>query len=155
VAYPPHFETRRTRFWPQKVIMGSLRTLFLSVYASNGATRALFLPLCYTLLLSPFLILVIYFTGLRHTFNAYLPRDFYLTNVLAPIVLSAVFLLLPTRLLSGYGGASMSKDGSKRRVQSLPHWIPGSQHFWSVVIEGDSWLKGVRWVNQSCLCRYG
>jgi hypothetical protein len=131
--------------------MGSLRTLFLSVYASNGAIRALFLPLCYTLLLSPFLVLVIYFTGLRHIFNAYLLPDFDLVNGLAPIVLSAVFLLLPTRLLSGYGGASMSKDGSKRRVQSLPYWIPGFRHFWSVAVEGDAWLKGVRWVNQSRL----
>jgi hypothetical protein len=152
VAHPPHFETEYTRFCSLKVTMGSLRALFLSVYASNEAIRALFLPLCYVLLLSPFMILVVYFTSLRRTFNAYLPRDFYPTNVLAPIVLSAVFLLLPTRLLSGYGGASMSKDGSKRRVQSLPYWIPGFRHFWSVAIEGDAWLKGVRWVNQSCLC---
>jgi hypothetical protein len=124
--------------------MGSLRTLFLSVYASNGAIRAIFLPLCYVLLLGPFLTLVVYFLGFGQRLKAYVPEDLSWTDLLPQIVLSAVFVLLPTRLLSGYGAASKSKDGAKRRVQPLPYWIPGFRHIWSVAFGGDAWLKGVR-----------
>jgi hypothetical protein len=124
--------------------MASLRTLFLSVYTSNGAIRALFLPICYVLLLTPFLTLVVYFLGFGQTLRAHIPEDFSWTDLLPQIVLSAVFLLLPTRLLSGSGGASKSKDAGKRRVQPLPYWIPGFRHFWSIAFGGDTWLRGVR-----------
>jgi hypothetical protein len=127
--------------------MPSLKTLFLGVYASNGVIKALFLPICYVLLLSPFLTLAVYFLGFGQTFKAYIPGNFSWTDLLPQITLSAVFLLLPTRLLSGFGGASKSKDESKNKVQTLPYWIPGFRHFWSVAFGGDTWLKGVRLVH--------
>jgi hypothetical protein len=124
--------------------MSSLRTLFLAVHASNTAIRVLFLPVCYVLLLSPFLTLAGWYFGLGDTLSAYVPEDLSWTDLLPQIVLSTVFVLLPTRLLSGRGGVSKSKDGGKRRVQLLPYWIPGFRHFWSIVTGGDSWLRGLR-----------
>jgi hypothetical protein len=127
-----------------KAIMASLRTLFMGVYASNATIRVLFLPVCYVLLLSPFLTLAGYYLGFGRTLRAYVPEDLSWTDLLPQIALSTVFILLPTRLLSGSGGASKSKDGGKRRVQSLPYWIPGFRHFWSIVSGGDRWTKSVR-----------
>jgi hypothetical protein len=124
--------------------MASLRTLFLGVYSSNGAIRVLFLPLCYVLLLSPFLTLAGYYFGFGQILKAYIPEDFSWTDLLPQVALSAVFLLLPTRLLSGSGDSSKNKDGGQRRVQSLPYWIPGFRHFWSIVLGGEKWLTGVR-----------
>ena len=129
---------------PPKVNMASLRTLFLGVYASNAVIRVLFLPLCYVLLLGPFLTLAGYYLGFGRTLRAYVPEDFSWIDLLPQIVLSTVFVLLPTRLLSGWGHATKSDHGGKRRVQSLPYWIPGSRHFWSVIFGGERWLKGVR-----------
>jgi hypothetical protein len=127
-----------------KAIMASLRTLFLGVYTSNAAIRVLFLPICYVMLLSPFLTLLGYYLGFGRTLKAYIPEDFSWTDLLPQIALSTVFLLLPTRLLSGRAGASKSKDGGQKRVQSLPYWIPGFRHFWSIISGGEAWLKGVR-----------
>lgn len=124
--------------------MASLRTLFLGVYASNAVIRVLFLPLCYVLLCSPFLTLAAYYLGFGRTLRAYLPEDLSWTDRLPQIVLSTVFILLPTRLLSGSGYATKSDNGGKRRVQSLPYWIPGARHFWSLVAGGERWLKGIR-----------
>jgi hypothetical protein len=129
---------------PLKAIMASLRTLFLGVYASNPVIRVLFLPVCYVLLLSPFLTLAGYYLGFGRTLKAYVPEDLSWTDLLPQIALSTVFVLLPTRLLSGSGGASKSKNGGKRRVQALPYWIPGFRHFWSIVSGGDRWTKSVR-----------
>jgi hypothetical protein len=122
--------------------MASLRTLFLGVYASNGVIRALFLPICYVLLLSPFLTLLGYYLGFGRTLRQYLPlpKEFAWFDLLPQVVICTVVVFLPTRLLSG----SKSKDGGQRRVQSLPYWIPGFKHFWSIVSGGESWLKSVR-----------
>jgi hypothetical protein len=129
---------------PLNATMASLRTLFLGVYASNATIRVLFLPVCYVLLLSPFITLAGWYFGLGHTLSAYVPEDLSWTDLLPQIVLSTVFVLLPTRLLSGKVGASKSTDGGKRRVQLLQYWIPGFRHFWSMATGGDRWLSGLR-----------
>ncbi|KAF2026660.1 hypothetical protein EK21DRAFT_103098 [Setomelanomma holmii] len=124
--------------------MASLRTLFLGVHASNGAIKVLFLPVCYVLLLSPFLTLAGYYFGLGQKVSTYVPDDFSLFDLLPQITLLAVFLLLPTRLLSARSDVGASKDGGKRRVQSLPYWIPGVRHFSSIIFGGERWLKDIR-----------
>ena len=144
-------EQNRTSFASAKGIMASLRTLFLGVHASNRVIRVLFLPVCYVLLLTPFLTLAGYYFGLGQKVSAYVPDDFSWFDLLPQIALSAVFLLLPTRLFSARSDVGPSKDGGKRRVQSLPYWIPGVRHFWSVIFGGERWLNGVRWV---AFCAY-
>jgi hypothetical protein len=124
--------------------MASFKTLFLGVYTSNGVIRTLFLPLCYMFLLSPFLAVVAYYYGVEQTLRNLVPEDFSWFDLLPLVALSAVAVLLPTRLLSAAGDASKSKDGGKRRVQSLPYWIPGFRHFGSLVFGGEDWLKSVR-----------
>lgn len=126
--------------------MASFKTLFLGVYTSNDVIRALFLPLCYTLLLSPFLAVVAYYCSVEQTLRNLVPEDFSWFDLLPLIALSAVSVLLPTRLLSAAGDAGKSKegDGGKRRVQLLPYWIPGFRHFGSLVFGGEEWLKSVR-----------
>jgi hypothetical protein len=124
--------------------MASLKTLFLGVYASNGVIRATFLPLCYILLLSPFLAVVAYYYGVEQTLRNLVPEDFSWFDILPLVALSAVSVLLPTRLLSAAGDAGKSKDGGKRRVQPLPYWIPFFRHFGSIVFGGEEWLKSVR-----------
>ncbi|CAN9380249.1 unnamed protein product [Alternaria alternata] len=123
--------------------MGSLRTLFLSVYASNGIIRTLFLPLCYLTLFSPFILVLAWYFGLGQTLEKAIPEDFSWFDLLPTFAISAVFVLLPTRLLSSSGKVVKSQDG-KRRVQSLPYWIPGVRHLWSIVFGGEEWLNGVR-----------
>jgi hypothetical protein len=124
--------------------MAALKLLFLGVYASNEVIKVLFLPLCYFLLLSPFLVVVAYYFGVGQALSNFVAEDLSWIDILPPLVLSSVFVLLPTRLLSTAGDAGKSKDGGKRRVQSLPYWIPAFRHFWSLVFGGERWLKGVR-----------
>lgn len=122
----------------------ALKGLFVAVYASNGLIRTLFLPIWYTLLLSPFTLAIAYYYGLFETLQSFVGEDFSWFDILPQFAISAVFLLLPTRLLSGSGGTSKSKDGGKSRVQSLPYWIPGVRHLGSIVSGEEEWLKGVR-----------
>ena len=124
--------------------MASLRALFLGVHASNGIIRALFLPLWYFLLISPFTLVVAWYFGFIQTLQRSITDESSWFDLLPQITLSAVFLLLPTRLLSGSRDGTKSKDGGKRRVQLLPYWIPGARHFWSVVFGGEEWMKSIR-----------
>jgi hypothetical protein len=128
-----------------KVNMGSLRTLFLGVYASNGIIRTLFLPLCYLTLFSPFALAIAWYFGFGQILQTFIPDNFSWVDILPPFAISAVFVLLPTRLLSSSGKVDKSKDG-KRRVQSLPYWIPGARHLGSIAFGGEEWLNGVRLV---------
>ncbi|KZM19484.1 uncharacterized protein EKO05_0003114 [Ascochyta rabiei] len=134
--------------------MASLKGLFMAVYASNGIIRTLFLPSWYILLLSPFTAALAYYYGLGQTLQNLVGEDFSWFDVLPQFAISAVFLLLPTRLLSGSGGASKSKDGGKSRVQSLPYWIPGLRHFGSIVSGGEEWLRGIRNSSTSSIISY-
>ena len=122
----------------------ALKGLFVAIYASNGFIKTLFLPIWYTLLLSPFILSVAYWYGLGQTLQDFVGEDFSWFDILPQFAISAVFVLLPTRLLSGSKGTSKSKDGGKSRVQSLPYWIPGIRHLWSIVFGGEEWLNGVR-----------
>lgn len=122
----------------------ALRGLFLAVYASNGIIKTLFLPVWNTLLFSPFILAVAYYYGLGQTLQSFVGEDFSWFDILPQFAISAVFLLLPTRLLSGSGGAGKSKDGGKSRVQSLPYWIPGIRHLGSIVSGEEQWLKRIR-----------
>jgi len=123
--------------------MASLRTLFLGVHASNWLIRVLFLPLWYAALLSPFTLAVAWYFGLGRALHRFLPDEFSWFDLLPQLAIFSVFLLLPTRLLSAAGALSMSKDG-KRRVQSLPYWIPWVRNLASLVFGGEPWLRSVR-----------
>jgi hypothetical protein len=123
--------------------MGSLRTLFLAVYASNGVIRTLFLPLCYLTLFSPFTLALAWYFGFVQAFQNAIPEEFSWFDLLPTFAISAVFVLLPTRLLSSSAKVSKGQNG-KRRVQSLPYWIPGVRHLWSIAFGGEEWLKSVR-----------
>jgi hypothetical protein len=124
--------------------MASLRTLFLGVHTSNSLIRVLFLPLCYIALLSPFTLAVLWYFGFGQTLHRFVPEDFSWFDILPQIALSAVLLLLPTRLLSATRNVAKSKNGRKRRVQSLPYWIPGLRHLSSIILGGEDWLKTIR-----------
>jgi hypothetical protein len=125
--------------------MGSLRTLFLGVHSSNSIIRALFLPLCYFTLFSPFALAIAWYFGFVQSALDLIPEDFSWFDLLPQIAVSAVFVALPTRLLSAKGNADKIHDG-KGRVQSLPYWIPGFRHLGSIASGGEEWLKGVRLV---------
>lgn len=127
--------------------MASLKWLFLGVYTSNRIIRVLFLPICYVLLLSPILLIFTYYSRLGRQLASFIPHDFSVFDLLPQIALSAVFLLLPTRLLSVSGQAAKSKDGRKRRIQLLPYWIPGVRHLGSIISGAEDWMKGVRLVD--------
>ena len=122
----------------------ALKGLFVAINASNGFIKTLFLPIWYTLLLSPFILSVAYWYGLGQTLQDFVGEDFSWFDILPQFAISAVFILLPTRLLSGSKGTSKNKDGGKSRVQSLPYWIPGIQHLGNIVSGQQEWLKGVK-----------
>ncbi|CAA9958090.1 hypothetical protein PTMSG1_01663 [Pyrenophora teres f. maculata] len=125
--------------------MVSLRTLFLAVYASNRVIRALFLPLWYTMLFSPFALVIAWYFGFDQTVLRFIPENFSWFDLLPQFAVSTVFVLLPTRLLSSSSKVTTTENG-KRRVQSLPYWIPGLQHFWSIAFGGQKWLSDIRLV---------
>lgn len=122
----------------------ALKGLFVAVYASNGLIRSFFLPIWYSLLLSPFTLAIAYYYGVFEALQSFVGDDFSWFDILPQFAISAVFLLLPTRLLSGSGGTSKSKDGGKSRVQSLPYWIPGIRHLGSIISGEEDWLRGIR-----------
>ncbi|KAH6622394.1 hypothetical protein C7974DRAFT_398199 [Boeremia exigua] len=122
----------------------ALKGLFVAVNASNGIIRALFLPIWYALLLSPFTLAIAYYYGLGQKLQDSVGEDFSWFDILPQFTIFTVFVLLPTRLLSGSGSVDKSKDGGKSRVQSLPYWIPGIRHLGSVVSGQEEWLKEVR-----------
>lgn len=123
--------------------MGSLRTLFLAVHASNRIIRALFLPACYLTLFSPFALVLAWYFGLLKSAENLIPEDFSWFDLLPQFALSAVVILLPTRFFSASSLVTKSKDG-KRRVQSLPYWIPGFRNFANIALSGEEWLRSVR-----------
>lgn len=129
--------------------MVSLQTLFLGVHTSNSLIRALFLPLCYILLFSPFTLAAAWYFGYVQSLQDWVSDDFSWFDILPQIALSSVFVLLPTRLLSAYEAGAKS-DGGKRRVQLLPYWIPVARNLGSLVFGGKQWLNAVRSVCQ-CL----
>jgi hypothetical protein len=150
LPFPPELLHRRGRRRAWLLIffdanMGSLRTLFLGVYTSNSIIRTLFLPLCYLTLFSPFALAIAWYLGFAQILSRFIPDNFSWVDILPPFAISAVFVLLPTRLLSASGKVSKSNDG-KRRVQSLPYWIPGARHLGSIAFGGEEWLNGVRLV---------
>ncbi|KAI2487451.1 hypothetical protein Ptr902_01584 [Pyrenophora tritici-repentis] len=123
--------------------MVSLRTLFLAVYASNRVIRTLFLPLWYTTLFSPVALAIAWYFEFDQTVLQFIPENFSWFDLLPQFAVSAVFVLLPTRLLSSSSKVITTQNGA-RRVQSLPYWIPGLQHFWSIALGGQEWLNGIR-----------
>ncbi|KNG48340.1 cytochrome p450 protein [Stemphylium lycopersici] len=123
--------------------MGSLRTLFLAVHASNGLIKALFLPTCYLTLFSPFALVIAWYFGFLQTLENLIPEDFSWFDLLPQFALSAVLVLLPTRFFSASAKEAKSKDG-KRRIQPLPYWIPALRHLGSIAFGGEEWLSGVR-----------
>jgi hypothetical protein len=125
--------------------MGVFKGLFVGVHASNGIIRAAFLPLCYLLLSTPFILVLARYYRIDSWISATLLKDRSLTDsALQAFVLLVVFLL-PTRILSSRY-QSVRNDGGKRRVQQVPYWIPGVRHWGNIVFGGEGWLRGVRYV---------
>ncbi len=124
--------------------MGFFKALFIGVHASNAATRALFLPLCYVLLSSPFLLILSRYYRVNTKLSAVLGERSLAEHALAVFV-CAMALLLPTRMVSGRSRGG-GPEGRVRSVQLLPYWVPGVRHWGDLVFRGDAWLEGVRYV---------
>jgi hypothetical protein len=125
--------------------MAFSKNLFLGVYASSATIRALFLPLCYVFLASPFALLLIRYYGADQLLLAYIPSTYKKPETIPQLFVTLVGILLVQRLISGnlHGAA---QKGGKRRIQLLPYWIPGIRHCANVVFGGQDWMKDVRWV---------
>ncbi|KAL5421658.1 hypothetical protein PMIN04_005351 [Paraphaeosphaeria minitans] len=123
--------------------MGSLKGLFLSVYASNSVIRTLFLPLCYLLLSSPFLLVFGRYYGWDSKLFEFIGKDKSLKEIALQVFVGLTAVSLPTRILSGKNWNS-DQNGGTRRVQQFPYWIPQVRHWGSVVFGGEGWLKKVR-----------
>lgn len=123
--------------------MGLLKGLFIAVYGSDGVIRTLFLPLCYFLLSTPFILAISHYLELDSKLLAALPlKDKNLTDLALQVFVGLIVFALPTRLISGKSWSS--KDGGKRRVQQMPYWIPIVRNWWSIVLGGERWLKKAR-----------
>ncbi|KAJ4302998.1 hypothetical protein N0V90_001889 [Kalmusia sp. IMI 367209] len=104
--------------------MGVLKGLFLGVYGSNGVIRVLFLPLCYLLLSSPFILVLARYYQFDSRLFEVLGKEKSLTDIALQVFVGLIAFLLPTRILSGKNW-DRDLDGGKRRVQQIPYWIPG------------------------------
>lgn len=124
--------------------MGLFKGLFVGVHASNATIRILFLPTCYLLLSTPFLLILSRYYRLDSKLTSLLGHRSF-ADILLQLFVGLIAFLLPTRIISGkrYGA---SQDERKRRVQQLPYWIPGVRHWVNVVFRGERWLEGVRYV---------
>lgn len=125
--------------------MGSLKGLFLGVYASNGVIKVLFLPLCYLLLSSPFILVFSQYYGFNSKLLAIVGQGKSIKEIALQVFVGLIAASLPTRILSGRNWNS-NQNGGKRRVQQIPYWIPGVRHLSGVVFGGEEWLKKVRYV---------
>lgn len=125
--------------------MGSLKGLFLGVYASNSVIRTLFLPLCYLLLSSPFLLFLARYFGIDSRLFELFGKDKSVKEIALQLFVGLVAASLPTRYLSGKNW-NLDQNGGTRRVQQIPYWIPQVRHWGSVVFGGEGWLKKVRCV---------
>ncbi|KAF2446159.1 hypothetical protein P171DRAFT_519732 [Karstenula rhodostoma CBS 690.94] len=123
--------------------MGSLKGLFLGVYASNSVIRTLFLPLCYLLLSSPFLLVFARYYGIDSKLFELFGKDKSVKEIALQVFVGLVAASLPTRILSGKNW-NPDQDGGTRRVQQIPYWIPQLRHWGNVVFGGEGWLKQVR-----------
>lgn len=130
--------------------MGSFKGLFLAVYASNSIIRMLFLPLCYLLLSSPFLLVLVRYYGLDSKLFDNVGRDKSVKEIALQVFVGLVAASLPTRYFSGKDWNTV-QDGGTRRVQQVPYWIPQVRHWGSVVFGGEGWLNKVRYVKLSNL----
>lgn len=102
----------------------------------------LFLPLCYFLLSSPFLLIM----GRYYRIDTMLLKlvgDHSGAEILLQIFISLVAFSLPTRIISGMIN-SKNQHGSKRKAQLLPYWFPGARHWADLVFRGENWLKKAR-----------
>jgi hypothetical protein len=124
--------------------MGSLKGLFLGVYASNSVIRRLFLPLCYLFLSSPFLLVLARYYGFDSRLFELFGNDKSVQELALQVFVGIVAATLPTRVLSGKIWAQ-DRNGGPRRVQQIPYWIPQVRHWGSVVFGGEGWLKNVRY----------
>lgn len=120
--------------------MGVFKGLFLAVYASNRPIRVLFLPLLYLLLSSPFLLIVTRYYKLDAQVLALLVENRSATDILLQLFVTVIAFTLPTRILSGRGWNAANNEG-KRRVPTLPYWIPAARHWWNIVFGVEGWLK--------------
>ncbi|KAF2205808.1 hypothetical protein GQ43DRAFT_477048 [Delitschia confertaspora ATCC 74209] len=122
--------------------MAFTRNLFLGVYASNGFIRWLFLPLCYLLLTSPFLYIILRRYSLYTPFLEAIPKHWTTPDILPQVFVSLIAFCLATRVISGKN--LCSANGGQRRVQLIPYWVPGLRHLGNVVSGGERWFKRVR-----------
>jgi hypothetical protein len=124
--------------------MLSAKTFFLAVYTpERSILRVLFLPLCYTFLLSPFILLASRYYSVYQKLLQYIPNDYTTPEIWPQLFLAIITVSVATRFISSYN-VSAEKDGGKRRVQLLPYWIPGVRHWFNIVFGGEEWLKAVR-----------
>ncbi|KAF2012882.1 hypothetical protein BU24DRAFT_352266 [Aaosphaeria arxii CBS 175.79] len=122
----------------------SPKTVFFSVYGSHTAVRLAFLPLCYFLVFSPFLVLLVRYYGYDQEFVQRIPSRYRSPDALAQVFAALVTVGLFTRILTGtkFGNGSM-RDGHKRNVNILPYWIPRLRHTPNLLFRGDSWLSSI------------
>ena len=123
--------------------MGVLKGLFRGVYGSNRVIRMLFLPFCYLLLSSPFLLVLARYYQFDSRLFEVFGTEKRLTDIALQVFVGLIAFLLPTRILSGKS-SDRDQDGGKRRVQQIPYWIPGVRHWGNIVFGGEGWLKKVR-----------
>ncbi|PVH98248.1 hypothetical protein DM02DRAFT_615911, partial [Periconia macrospinosa] len=121
----------------------AFKGLLVGVYASNGAIRAMFLPVLYLLLSAPLLLVLIYYFQAKSAIWNQFVTGRNPTDILLQVFISVIAFTLPTRILSGRNWKT-SHDEGKRRVQQIPYWIPGLRHWFNIVFGGEGWLKGVR-----------
>jgi len=124
--------------------MGVFKGLFLGVYASSNSIRVLFLPLCYLLLASPFLLVVGRYFQIDSKISSALSTERSNTDILLQLFVGLVAFCLPTRILSGRNWDRDHNEG-KRRVQQMPYWIPSLRHWGNVVFFLEGFLKAVRY----------
>ncbi|KAF2715281.1 hypothetical protein K504DRAFT_469535 [Pleomassaria siparia CBS 279.74] len=117
--------------------MGFLKSLFGGVYSSNRVITLVFLPLCYALLISPF---VLVFTRLYNiSIFGFIPERYTTADIVPTFFVLLVTTSLATRSLTGF-----AKNDRKGKVQLYPYWLPFVRHWGNLVFGGEGWLKGVQ-----------
>lgn len=122
--------------------MGAARNLFLGVYGASPFIKILFLPTCYLLILSPFLILLARRYQALPLYKEVVPENFIAPDILPQIFISLVAICLATRTFSGRN--SNITNGGPRRIQLIPYWIPVWRHWANIIWSGEGWLKSIR-----------
>ncbi|KAF2490336.1 hypothetical protein BU16DRAFT_470648 [Lophium mytilinum] len=121
--------------------MVSARSIFYGVNASNAIIKQGFIPSCWLLLTSPFILLIVRFLRVDISPLSIIPEAWRSLEFIPQAVFAFVVVGLSTRILSGRAPRS---NEFARRVPAVPYWMPWTKNLEPYLLSDYGFLRSVR-----------